>query len=108
MESFTQSFQLSKKTLTLYCSVMASEDGLASVDCLQLAFEQELRLTLYRHWTLFESLLHSQYIACHFKVWTLKGRKRLHEYLADMGCVKKITSREILVIQKLNKIKFLL
>ncbi|XP_065324966.1 cell division control protein 45 homolog [Gordionus sp. m RMFG-2023] len=45
----------------------------------------ELNLYMYRHWTLFDSLFYSKNIACHFKVWTTAGRKRLNEFLADMG-----------------------
>jgi len=61
------------------------DDNALSVDSLKLAFEQELQLVLYRHWSLFESILHTPNIACKFRVWTLKGKKRLQEFLADMG-----------------------
>ena len=62
-----------------------NEENPVSVDCLRIAFDTELGLTLYRHWSLFESLCHSEYMACRFRVWTMKGKKRLHEFLADMG-----------------------
>ncbi|KAL8566410.1 hypothetical protein ACOMHN_011988 [Nucella lapillus] len=61
------------------------EDSLMSVNCLRVTFDEELQLTLYRHWTLFDSLCHSMALACSFKIWTLKGQKRLHEFLAEMG-----------------------
>ncbi|XP_070572365.1 cell division control protein 45 homolog [Ptychodera flava] len=61
------------------------QDMAVSVDCLRIAFNRELRLSLYRHWSIFDSLCHSVYTACSFKVWTMKGKKRLHEFLADMG-----------------------
>ncbi|XP_014678174.1 PREDICTED: cell division control protein 45 homolog, partial [Priapulus caudatus] len=44
-----------------------------------------LNLVLYRHWSLFESMRHSRFVSCAFKVWTNKGVKRLMEFLADMG-----------------------
>ncbi|PVD33123.1 hypothetical protein C0Q70_08572 [Pomacea canaliculata] len=60
-------------------------DNVLSINCLRIAFDEELQLLLYRHWSLFESLCHSLSTACKFKVWTLKGQKRLHEFLAEMG-----------------------
>lgn len=55
------------------------------INSLKISFEDELQLTLYRHWSLFESICKSVKTACKFKVWTMKGRKRLHEFLAEMG-----------------------
>ncbi|XP_076453006.1 cell division control protein 45 homolog [Babylonia areolata] len=61
------------------------DETLMSVNCLKIMFDEELQLTLYRHWSLFDSLCHSMNMACRFKIWTLKGQKRLHEFLAEMG-----------------------
>ena len=61
------------------------DDKIVSVDVLKLSFEQELHLILYRHWSVFESLCHSPLTSTNFKVWTMKGKKKLHEFLADMG-----------------------
>ncbi|XP_071517437.1 cell division control protein 45 homolog isoform X2 [Panulirus ornatus] len=55
------------------------------LDCLRISFEKELRLALYRHWSFVESMRHSLYSATTLKLWTLKGEKRLHELLAEMG-----------------------
>ncbi|KAK2169147.1 hypothetical protein LSH36_12g20040 [Paralvinella palmiformis] len=76
------------------------EESSISIDCLKVMFDNELRLTMYRHWSLFESLCHSEYTTCKFKIWTMKGRKRLHEFLADMGlplvqCKQKFTSMDV-------------
>ncbi|KAK2193471.1 hypothetical protein NP493_12g04017 [Ridgeia piscesae] len=60
-------------------------ENIISVNCLKITFESELQLTMYRHWSLFESLCHSDYTFCKFKMWSMKGKKRLHEFLADMG-----------------------
>ena len=60
-------------------------DEIISVNCLKIMYDDELQLSLYRHWSLFESLCHSINMACKFKVWTLKGQKKLHEFLAEMG-----------------------
>lgn len=64
-----------------------SEENILSVNCLRISFEEELNLSLYRHWTLFDSICHSMPIACKFRLWSLKGQKRLHEFLAEMGWV---------------------
>lgn len=62
-----------------------NEDNGTSINCMKIIFENELRLSLYRHWSIYDSLCHSNYTACRFRVWTIKGRKRLHEFLADIG-----------------------
>lgn len=52
---------------------------------LKVAFEKDLKLVLYRHWTVSESLKFSMFTACKLKLWSLRGDKRLQELLADMG-----------------------
>ncbi|XP_065190174.1 cell division control protein 45 homolog [Sycon ciliatum] len=59
--------------------------SVSSVHTLRIQFDQELRLALYRHWSMYESLLHSEYSSVNFKVWTQHGQKLLHEFLANMG-----------------------
>lgn len=54
---------------------------------LKISFEKDLRLCLYRHWTVESSLKYSMFTAVKLKLWSLKGDKRLHELLADMGQV---------------------
>ncbi|MEJ1283376.1 cell division cycle 45 [Cricetulus griseus] len=44
-----------------------------------------LRLALYQHWSLHESLYNTSYTAARFKLWSVHGQKRLQEFLADMG-----------------------
>jgi len=65
-------------------------DASISVDCLRISFSQELQLVLYRHWTLYDSLCHTQYTACKFCVWTSNGRRLLREFLACMGSVHSV------------------
>lgn len=74
-------------------------EDIISISCLKIQYDDELQLSLYRHWSLFESLCHSINMACKFKVWTLKGQKRLHEFLAEMGlpltqCKQKFASMD--------------
>ncbi|ODH23734.1 hypothetical protein ACO22_05378 [Paracoccidioides brasiliensis] len=45
----------------------------------------EPRFLLVRHWSLYESMLHSPYLAARLHVWSETGRKRLHKLLAKMG-----------------------
>ncbi|KAK9753843.1 Methyltransferase domain [Popillia japonica] len=52
---------------------------------LKISFEKDLRLCLYRHWTVESSLKFSMFTACKMKLWSLRGDKRLQELLADMG-----------------------
>uniref|UniRef100_A0A3B5KTH8 CDC45 cell division cycle 45 homolog (S. cerevisiae) n=1 Tax=Xiphophorus couchianus TaxID=32473 RepID=A0A3B5KTH8_9TELE len=61
------------------------EENSLSIDCMRISFEYDLRLALYHHWSLYESICNSYYTACSFKLWTLKGQKKLQEFLADMG-----------------------
>uniref|UniRef100_A0A668UQK3 Uncharacterized protein n=1 Tax=Oreochromis aureus TaxID=47969 RepID=A0A668UQK3_OREAU len=61
------------------------EENSLSIDCMRISFEYDLRLTLYQHWSLYESICNSCYTSCSFKLWTLNGQKKLQEFLADMG-----------------------
>jgi len=45
----------------------------------------EPRFFLIRHWSLYDSMLHSPYLATRLHVWSDAGRKRLHKLLAKMG-----------------------
>ncbi|XP_068594659.1 cell division control protein 45 homolog [Brachionichthys hirsutus] len=61
------------------------EENSLSIDCMRISFEYDLRLTLYQHWSLYESICNSCYTSCNFKLWTVNGQKKLQEFLADMG-----------------------
>lgn len=67
---------------------------------LSITHVEDLQLTLYRHWSLFESMRHTVSICSKFKIWTPKGHKRLLEFLAELGIPliqskQKFTSMEI-------------
>jgi cell division control protein 45 len=71
-----------------------------SINSLKLTSEDELRLVLYRHWSLYDSLFHSPYTSAKFKLWTIQGQKTLHELLANMGlplsqCKEKFSSMSL-------------
>ncbi|PWN48542.1 CDC45-like protein [Violaceomyces palustris] len=46
---------------------------------------QELRFTLYRHWSLETSMYHTAYVAAKIGVWREKGMSRLRGLMAKMG-----------------------
>ncbi|WVO13765.1 hypothetical protein L204_101387 [Cryptococcus depauperatus] len=46
---------------------------------------EELRFMLYRHWDLYNAMLHSGYVAGRLGIWKEKGRNRLRGLLAKMG-----------------------
>ncbi|KAK4503872.1 hypothetical protein PRZ48_004787 [Zasmidium cellare] len=45
----------------------------------------EPRFLLIRHWSLYDSMLHSPYLATRLHVWSDSGKKRMHKLLAKMG-----------------------
>ncbi|KAM5191325.1 cell division control protein 45 homolog [Mantella aurantiaca] len=61
------------------------EENTLSIDCMRIAFEYDVRLSLYQHWSMFESICNSCYTTSALKLWSVQGQKRLQEFLADMG-----------------------
>lgn len=45
----------------------------------------ELRFCLFRHWTLYDAMFHSDYVAGRMKLWKERGVKNLSGMLAKMG-----------------------
>lgn len=45
----------------------------------------EPKFLLIRHWSLYDSMLHSPYLAARLHIWSEGGRKRLMKLLAKMG-----------------------
>lgn len=50
-----------------------------------IRLEDEFRFMLVRHWSLYDSMLHSAYVGSRLHIWSEEGRKRLHKLLAKMG-----------------------
>ncbi|XP_068956922.1 cell division control protein 45 homolog isoform X2 [Petaurus breviceps papuanus] len=61
------------------------DDHSLSIDCMRIAFEYDLRLALYQHWSLYDSLCNTCYTSARLRLWSVQGQKRLQEFLADMG-----------------------
>jgi cell division control protein 45 len=51
----------------------------------RLVVENELRFLLYRHWSLYDAMLHSVYVASRVSTWAERGETRLKQLFASMG-----------------------
>ncbi|KAF7353604.1 Cell division control protein 45 [Mycena venus] len=65
----------------------AGENAMISLnpDDLSVRATEELRFMLFRHWTLYDAMLHSSYVAGKLGIWKERGRKKLTGLLAKMG-----------------------
>ncbi len=59
-------------------TVLINSDGIIN-------FENDMKFVLMRHWTLYSSMLHSDFVASRLSAWREKGRKQLELLLARMG-----------------------
>jgi len=50
-----------------------------------IVYEQEMKLMLLRHWTLFDSLCNSNYLVSKLQLWKEHGQKELRNILAKLG-----------------------
>ena len=56
-------------------------------DDISVRATEELRFMLFRHWTLYDAMFHSSYVAGKLGIWKEKGRQKLTGLLAKMGYV---------------------
>lgn len=56
-----------------------------SPDDTSIRLSPEPKFLLIRHWSLYDSMLHSPYLFSRLKTWSETGLKRLHKLLAKMG-----------------------
>lgn len=63
----------------------ASGNSARSADDHSIRVVEELRFTLWRHWNLYDAMMHSGYVASKLGIWRERGKKRLHGLLAKMG-----------------------
>ncbi|KAG9773581.1 Cell division control protein 45-like protein [Exophiala dermatitidis] len=59
--------------------------GVSSPSDNSIRLSPDPRFLLLRHWSLYDSMLHSPYLAARLHVWNDSGVKRLHKLLAKMG-----------------------
>ena len=83
---------LNQEGVTEVRAEVAGDDGGPAVSVRQhisakmrLTSVQELRLSLMRHWTVYEALHHSPYIASRLGLYQQAGRDKLDVFLARMG-----------------------
>ncbi|KAK3353150.1 CDC45 family [Lasiosphaeria hispida] len=67
----------------------------------------EPRFLLIRHWSLYDSMLHSPYLFSRLKTWSETGLKRLHKLLAKMGvslvqCKQSYTHMDMMLKRELR------
>ena len=65
-----------------------NQTGVAADDS-SVQYHEEFRLMLLTHWSLFESMFHSEYVATKLGIWKEKGRQRLTNLLVKMGFPQK-------------------
>ncbi|KAI8089535.1 DNA replication pre-initiation complex subunit Cdc45 [Halteromyces radiatus] len=73
-------FNLSASNSTNKTSSSSSTKAEDSIQC-----EDEYRFMLFRHWSLYDSMFHSGYVASKLGVWREFGQKRLNNMFAKMG-----------------------
>jgi cell division control protein 45 len=61
------------------------ETAVAGAEAGHIKEVSEFRFFLYRHWSIFDAMYHSPYIASKMPVWQAQGTTRLKELLAKMG-----------------------
>ena len=51
----------------------------------KIAFEMEYRFMLYRHWSLYDAMYFSNFVAARLCIWRPDGKAALNQFLAKMG-----------------------
>ena len=79
--------------------------SIVSVDCMKISSERELRLYLYRHWSIWNSFYSSLFTMSQFKLWSLKGQRKHLDFLSSIGlslqnCKRKFKSIDTKVRQE--------
>ncbi|KAI5868585.1 CDC45-like protein [Durotheca rogersii] len=67
----------------------------------------EPKFLLIRHWSLYDSMLHSPYLFSRLRIWSESGLKRLHKLLAKMGvslvqCKQSYTHMDMMLKKELR------
>lgn len=60
-----------------------------SMDCINIKFDEDINFHLLRHWSLYDSICHTQDMILSFKLWSSRGVSQLKEFLADLGIPKR-------------------
>ena len=60
-------------------------DSVKDADDQSIVQQEEFRLMLLRHWSLYDSLYHSSYVATRLGIWKERGRQKLIDLLTNSG-----------------------
>ncbi|XP_015191536.1 PREDICTED: cell division control protein 45 homolog isoform X2 [Polistes dominula] len=86
----SQTSILEEGTLQAHVSRLSHKQGITNDNpcgqsVVRITYDKDLRLVLYRHWTVEASLRHSMPTAVSLRLWSIRGEQRLKELLAEMG-----------------------
>ncbi|KAI4482776.1 hypothetical protein M0804_008629 [Polistes exclamans] len=86
----SQTSILEEGTLQAHVSRLTHKQGITNdkpceQSIVRITYDKDLRLVLYRHWTVEASLRHSMPTAVSLRLWSIRGEQRLKELLAEMG-----------------------
>ncbi|XP_063900975.1 cell division control protein 45 homolog isoform X3 [Zophobas morio] len=110
----SETYQATLATLRQEVSRMNADDALVGA-CRNnieegsfIKFEEELPFVVVRHWTLYDSMVHSRYIATRLNTWKESGIARLNTLLVKMGlslkqCKQKYSTMHPLLKSRLKK-----
>ncbi|KAI0478977.1 CDC45-like protein [Xylariaceae sp. FL0804] len=78
-----------------------------SPEDMSIRLSPEPKFLLIRHWSLYDSMLHSPYLFSRLRIWSDSGLKRLHKLLAKMGvslvqCKQSYTHMDMMVKKELR------
>ncbi|XP_043495975.1 cell division control protein 45 homolog isoform X1 [Polistes fuscatus] len=86
----SQTSIIEEGTLQAHVSRLTHKQGITNnkpceQSVVRITYDKDLRLVLYRHWTVEASLRHSMPTAVSLRLWSIRGEQRLKELLAEMG-----------------------
>ncbi|CAO3644119.1 unnamed protein product [Mucor hiemalis] len=70
---------------TARLNVNRNEEGVLQNTNVVIKSEDEYKFTMFRHWSLYDSMYHSGYVSSKLGVWKDAGKKRLNNMFAKMG-----------------------
>ncbi len=85
-ETYDQYYSLYEgEVRRLNAGVAPLHSGARGPDDNSIRLVEDLRFTLWRHWNLYDAMMHSGYVASKLGIWRERGKKKLHGLLAKMG-----------------------
>ena len=66
-------------------NIGAGAHGVDGADDCNIKSMDEFRIMLLRHWSFYDSMYHSSYVATRLGIWKERGRQRLTSLLVKMG-----------------------